>query len=233
MQEFLSVDPEADMYPSISSYAYVADNPIMYIDPDGKEIILQGTFDEKKVAFDELQKLTNDKLTYDLNTGKVTIVENGTKNTDKTLSSGTALVSDLISHRRTLFIRVTLNASTEENGSDKDATNGKGTNACAKLAINEEGKVLTRNPKTGEIEQKETSKEILLGHELIHGWRAMEGQQVDYKKNESYFIENQSGECKKKTARAEELQTVGIHGSSKYTENKLRFEQGYGERIVY
>lgn len=36
---WLSVDPLAEMYPSISSYAYVANNPLRYIDPDGREIV--------------------------------------------------------------------------------------------------------------------------------------------------------------------------------------------------
>lgn len=35
---FISVDPLAEKYPSISSYAYVANNPINAIDPDGREI---------------------------------------------------------------------------------------------------------------------------------------------------------------------------------------------------
>jgi len=36
---WLSVDPLAEKYPSISSYAYVANNPINAIDPDGRKII--------------------------------------------------------------------------------------------------------------------------------------------------------------------------------------------------
>ncbi|QTY26799.1 RHS repeat-associated core domain-containing protein [Flavobacterium sp. CS20] len=36
---WLSVDPLAEKYPSISPYAYVANNPINAIDPDGREII--------------------------------------------------------------------------------------------------------------------------------------------------------------------------------------------------
>ena len=35
---FLSVDQLEEKYPSISSYAYVANNPIKYIDPDGNEV---------------------------------------------------------------------------------------------------------------------------------------------------------------------------------------------------
>jgi len=36
---FLSVDPLAAKYPSMSSYNYVAGNPLMFVDPTGKYII--------------------------------------------------------------------------------------------------------------------------------------------------------------------------------------------------
>ena len=38
MTSWLSVDPMADKYPSISPYAYCAWNPIKLIDPDGKDV---------------------------------------------------------------------------------------------------------------------------------------------------------------------------------------------------
>lgn len=38
---WLSVDPLADKYPSISAYAYTANNPIKFIDTDGREIAVQ------------------------------------------------------------------------------------------------------------------------------------------------------------------------------------------------
>jgi len=34
---WLSVDPMADKYPSISPYAYCVWNPVMLVDPDGRE----------------------------------------------------------------------------------------------------------------------------------------------------------------------------------------------------
>ena len=35
---WLSVDPLADKYPHLSPYAYCADNPVMLVDPDGRDI---------------------------------------------------------------------------------------------------------------------------------------------------------------------------------------------------
>lgn len=38
---WLSVDPMADKYPSISPYAYCAWNPVKLVDPDGREIVIK------------------------------------------------------------------------------------------------------------------------------------------------------------------------------------------------
>jgi RHS repeat-associated protein len=35
---WLSVDPMSDKYPSLSSYCYTADNPVVLVDPNGKEL---------------------------------------------------------------------------------------------------------------------------------------------------------------------------------------------------
>jgi hypothetical protein len=35
---FISVDPKLEKYPGVSSYAYCLNNPIKYIDPDGREV---------------------------------------------------------------------------------------------------------------------------------------------------------------------------------------------------
>ncbi len=37
---WLSVDPLADKYPHLSPYAYCSNNPILYVDPDGKEKVI-------------------------------------------------------------------------------------------------------------------------------------------------------------------------------------------------
>jgi RHS repeat-associated protein len=47
--KFLSLDPLAKDYPSLSDYAYVANNPIMYIDPDGKKIVIPNVADREPI----------------------------------------------------------------------------------------------------------------------------------------------------------------------------------------
>jgi RHS repeat-associated protein len=53
---WLSVDPLSDKYPSMSAFMYTAGNPVMLIDPDGKDIhFLKYTGDDaKKVGFSDL-----------------------------------------------------------------------------------------------------------------------------------------------------------------------------------
>ena len=46
MTMWLSVDPLADKYPSISPYAYCAWNPVKLVDPDGREIDISALYDK-------------------------------------------------------------------------------------------------------------------------------------------------------------------------------------------
>jgi RHS repeat-associated protein len=53
---WLSVDPLAEKYPSMSPYIYCANNPIIYIDPDGREIIGKESLENAAKFKDETNK---------------------------------------------------------------------------------------------------------------------------------------------------------------------------------
>jgi hypothetical protein len=62
---WLSVDPLSDKYPNLTPYAYCANNPVILMDPDGREVIIKG--DDVDGAVQQLQNQTNLKLSYDKN----------------------------------------------------------------------------------------------------------------------------------------------------------------------
>jgi hypothetical protein len=66
---WLSVDPMSDKYPSMSPYNYCANNPVMLVDPDGREVFIVG--EQVFAAFQSLQQGTNLKLSIDFSTGKI------------------------------------------------------------------------------------------------------------------------------------------------------------------
>lgn len=51
-KKFLTMDPLAEKYYSISPYAYCANNPIKYIDPDGRTIQVYDYANNQKVAYE-------------------------------------------------------------------------------------------------------------------------------------------------------------------------------------
>ncbi|MFA5540141.1 MAG: RHS repeat-associated core domain-containing protein [Bacteroidales bacterium] len=64
---WLSVDPLSDKYPHLTPYAYCAGNPIMLVDPDGREVVnvYEGQVKEAKEAMlkaeNELNNFSGDK----------------------------------------------------------------------------------------------------------------------------------------------------------------------------
>ncbi|WP_082994713.1 DUF6443 domain-containing protein [Aquimarina megaterium] len=60
---WMNIDPMANKYYPISPYAYVANNPIMFIDPDGKRIILPKDKQQRKSVRRTLRKLRRSSKT--------------------------------------------------------------------------------------------------------------------------------------------------------------------------
>ena len=61
---FTGMDPLAEEYAAISPYAYVANNPLLFIDPDGQRIVLPNESQAKALASD-LNKIYQNKYGFD------------------------------------------------------------------------------------------------------------------------------------------------------------------------
>lgn len=228
-----AVDPLAEKYPDISPYVYCNNNAVNAVDPDGRKIVIVGDRQQRISVLGQLQKLTNDKLGVRRSDGMVVILSRGTRNLDRKLVSGTRLVSELINHERSMNIIQDTEESHERDRYRMDALNGKGTDVYVYYNMRQNPTVLTRNPETGKIQEEAIPSHIVLGHELIHGHRSMNGRAVSIEKKSEYTYKDERGVTWKTSEKNEELETTGIKCKYKYTENKLREEQEINKRIRY
>lgn len=107
---WMSIDPLASKYPGISPYTFVLDNPILFVDPDGRDVYINGIDAGKAVA--ALQTKTSLSLSYDTKTGQLTAMGKPSSNLDK------ELLSAIGDHG----IKVNLNTTREDNFKSKDGS---------------------------------------------------------------------------------------------------------------
>ena len=251
---WMCVDPLAEKYNSIGGYVYCIGNPIRLVDPDGKKIVLVGTYKEKMKTLSNLQSLTNDNLYLNKTTGVVTIGGKRWSNRNSHFTAGTKLIRTIINSKKTTEIGVNSQGINKAHSIYRqDAYNEKGTDVRITYDPNQEHspEVLVRNPRNGNSSYEVSPVIINLGHELVHAERALYGRQAsdgtDNKHDEAlgqYLVTRPNGLSYKITDELEELQTTGIKsifinsskatsGNSQFTENILRKEHGYNERVEY
>jgi hypothetical protein len=208
---------------------------VKYIDPDGREIKLAGTAAERQTTLTHLQRLTNDKLSMRTD-GTVIIVRMGGENSGKALTSGSELIRDLNKKgdgARTVTISIGTGGNNESDVNPANAINGVGTDTRVTFDPTSNPPILTKDPTTGNVSGATRPNEIGLGHELIHADRSMKGVAVDYSTTATHTYKDAAGNTVTQTRPKEELETVGVQGTHKYNENKLRKEQGLNERGAY
>ncbi|RRJ91566.1 RHS repeat-associated core domain-containing protein [Paenimyroides tangerinum] len=91
---FISVDPLAEKYPNIGGYVYVANNPINFIDPDGREIIITAG---------------NESFTYNPNTkysGNNSFIKKNVEalNMANTVNIGKAVIDEVVASKSVMNI---------------------------------------------------------------------------------------------------------------------------------
>ena len=236
---WMVTDPLQEKYESVSSYCYTANNPIRFVDTDGKVIKLPKgtTYKQIFIVLGNIQKLTDDKVVFSTQKDgsiriKIASIGNGTK------SAGTRLIQRINSSKRIMTINVTsktADGNSETDDNPANAINGIGSNVNVYFDPNSNPLIPTLNAKTGRVNGEKRPAHVGLAHELIHGDRSMRGVAIDYSENATYTYTNSRGQRVKQSLKKEEAATIGLKHVKKddITENDIRKEQGLKLRGAY
>lgn len=220
---------------TLNLYTYVHNNPLIYVDPSGNRIVVVGDDEYKKQVLSDLQELTSINLQMDKD-GVVTQIEAICPTPESDLAKGSQLIYELIAHDKT----VTIEEYDKNNGhaipdSGFKSIYGRGSNSTIQYNTNYNSNHLSYNSELNRSEYQRVSSYITLGHELIHARSHMNGTRIDPSKKVTYTYIDENGVKHTIKAKKNELVTVGIikHKDFNITENDLRLEHGFNNRIRY
>ena len=104
---WLSVDPMADKYPSVSPYAYCAWNPVRLVDPDGRELNIPNNSNEnhcisKQDLLNLVDKKNRNRVFFN-DDGTVSINTEGLSDYQLNKDKGLALLNDMVKSDKKYF----------------------------------------------------------------------------------------------------------------------------------
>jgi hypothetical protein len=128
-------------------------------------------------------------------------------------------------------------AKPKAGANSENAYNGTGCDAYISLNPESKSKVPTESTKgSGKAAHKTMPTEITGGHELIHGWRIMNGKfKGDKGRVEIRYYDALKGKFVTEKVKEEDAETIGFGSNANegITEQGLRSEQGYNRRMGY
>jgi RHS repeat-associated protein len=206
------VDPLASNYTDYSPYNFVANNPLLYIDPNGKEIWIffnteneDGSTTQQKVQYKDRKLYNTNGEAYTGENGYATKVLNDLNNlsTDNTDLAGRLRTLQESKYIHTIQMTDNPEAGNSNGSILKDLKEGKPTGSRTKY-----------NPDKEEtINGDKRAPRVGLAHELLgHGWDADQGKK-DYSETENGIPMN-------------EVNAVNI-------ENRARAAAGNDKRTAY
>ena len=225
---WLSVDPLQKKFPDFSPYNYAINNPVIFIDYDGRDIVI-GTKDPvyRAEVLKHLQSLTNDKLIMEAN-GKIRIESHGTQNPGNDFKNGTKLIQDLATDTRNeVNIQKTL---TPNDGNKTVAIDQSG---ASNPDVGSDSYILYNPQATGENIINEDGSagrpaQIGLAHELIHGKKNANGKNDQTKRPD---VVDPDGGYNLPGAKKDDIMPQ-VEIDTRIEENEIRKEQNVTPRAI-